>query len=795
MKIPLQWLSEFVALPWSPQELGNRLTMAGFELEALNPVAGAFTDVVVGEIVATQKHPRADKLQVCCVNSGDGEPLQIVCGAANARVGLRIALARVGAQLPGAVTIKAASLRGTESQGMLCSAKELGLAEASDGILELPVDAPLGVAVRDYLMLEDTVLELNVTPNRGDAMSMLGIAREVAALSGQPLHADADHAREPGTAATATSRTMTWPVRVLAPAECPRLLTRVLHGLDNQCQSPLWLRERLRRAGLRAISPIVDVTNYVLHELGQPLHAYDSAKLDREIVARLAAPDEFIELLDGRTVALQNDVLVIADASGPVGIAGVMGGLRTCVTPATTDIVLEVAFFSPFALAGRARRVGLSTDASQRFERGVDYVGAQRAMERATALIRDCCGGRAGPVQENLSVEHLPRRAAVALRRAQLTRLLGTSVADDKVVSVLESLQMSVSNTAEGWDVQPPSHRFDIGIEADLIEEVARIVGYQQIPEQDARLKQKFRALAEAVPDEQRIADTLVARGWYQALNFAFVDPALQNALFPAVEALSLTNPMASDLAVMRVSLWSGLLKSVRENLRRQQEQVRLFEFGAVFVGGQEVSKLAGVAAGLRSPEQWGTGREPVDFYDLRADLAALTDAAGTGIHFSVAAEALSCLRPGRSARITRDGKPVGWLGELHPELLRQLDLPYAPQLFELDLEDALRVTTPKYADFSRFPAMRRDLAIMVDEQVTFAAIRERVILAAPSLLKSVRVFDIYRGTGVESGRKSVAIGLIFQDDSRTLTDVECDLQVAKIRADLSATLNAKLRE
>ena len=793
MKIPLHWLRDFVATPGTPQELGDRLTMSGFELEAVAPVAGAFTDVVVAEIVSAEKHPQADKLQVCRVNAGGGEPLQIVCGAPNARAGLRTALARVGAELPGGLKIKAAKLRGVESAGMLCSTRELALNDAHEGIMELPADAPLGTPLREYLSLDDTVLELNVTPNRGDAMSVLGVAREVAALSGVAL-GDAAITKALGGAVAAAS-TSTWPVRVEAVSGCPRFLSRVIEGVDNTRTSPLWLRERLRRAGLRSISPVVDVTNYVLTELGQPMHAYDRAKLQREIVVRLAHSGETIELLDGRTVELKPDVLVIADAAGPVGMAGVMGGLRTSVSTSTTDVVFEVAFFTPSAIAGRGRRVGLTTDASQRYERGVDFNGPRRAIERATQLLLQICGGRAGPVQTVETVSALPQRPAVTLRRAQLARLLGAQVPETQVVQVLTALGMPPAPTADGWSAVPPSHRFDIAIEADLIEEVARIVGYDQIAEQDARQPQRFRALPEAAPVDLRLADALASRGWFEAIHFAFVDPDMQGRLFPGVAAPVLANPIASDLAVMRVSLWSGLLKSVRENLRRQQDHIRLFELGAVFVAGTERHRIAGAAAGLAAPEQWGQPRTPVDYFDVRRDVEALLATAGAGINWSFAAETLACLHPGRSARILRDGKPVGWLGELHPELVRALDLTAAPVLFELDVEDALSVASHRFTEVSRFPASRRDLAAVVAENVTFAAIHERVTLSGSNLLASVRLFDVYRGNGVETGRKSVAIGLIFQDDSRTLTDEEADRLVSAIRQDLTATLDARFRE
>jgi phenylalanyl-tRNA synthetase beta chain len=796
MRVPLSWLGEWVASEWDVRELGTRLTMAGFEVEAVEQAAPPFTGVVVAEILEATRHPQADKLQVCRVSTGSGAPVQIVCGAANARAGLKSALATVGAKLPGGLNIGAAKLRGVESQGMLASAKELGLAEASNGILELPADAPVGRDLRDYLKLDDAVLHLKLTANRGDAMSILGIAREVAVLSGKPL-------RGPGLTPVAAKSEDTFPVRLDAPQGCPKFAGRVIRGLDNRKQSPLWLRERLRRVGLRSISPLVDVTNYVMHELGQPMHAYDLAKLRGTVRARWAAADEKATLLDGRTVDLQQDVLVIADDTGAVGVAGIMGGERTAVSEGTTDLFLESAFFSPDTIRGRGRRWGLMTDASQRFERGVDPAHQERAVERATALLLEIAGGKPGPLKVVQSAEHLPQRSKVGLRRSQLARLLGTTIEPKRVTQTLSSLQMQVTETADGWSAVPPSHRFDIAIEADLIEEVARIVGFQAIAEADAPVAQRFGELPEERATEGRVLDLLAARGYYEAITFAFVDPALQKQLFPDRESLALANAISADLSVMRVSLWPGLVRAVRENQRRQQDRVRLFEHGTRFevvVGKlQEIDTLSGIASGARLPEQWGVAREQrgaADFFDVKADVEALIAATGTVDAFQFERATLSCLHPGRSARILRGGKPVGWIGELHPALVRSLELTGgAPVLFEIDFEAGLAVARPAYEEVSRFPAVRRDLAVVVDEGVPLRALHERVTLAASSLLRGFRVFDVYRGPGVETGRKSVALGLIFQDISRTLTDDDADRAVASIVAELRASLNAKIRE
>jgi phenylalanyl-tRNA synthetase beta chain len=839
MKVPYSWLADWVDIPWAAPELGSRLTLAGFELDALEPVAPEFSGVVVAEILSAERHPQADKLQVCRVSVGSGEPIQIVCGAANARAGLKSALAVVGSKLPGDLNIKAAKLRGVESQGMLASAKELGLAEVSAGILELPDDAPVGTPLREYLALDDFVLDLAIGPNRGDAMSILGIAREVAALTGKGIKGS--HAAPPLSVSVQAPATVgvtaelsfeftgehevieTWlspdeaipslpavpntkdsvAVHLDAPAACPTFVGCVIRGVNNRSATPVWLRERLRRAGMRSISPVVDVTNYVMLELGQPMHAYDLRKLRGDIRVRMAHAGEPITMLDGRTIEAGPDVLLITDGEGPVGLAGIMGGQRTSVSDDTTDVFFEVAYFSPQAIAGRGRRWGLVTDASQRYERGVDPTLQQRAIDKALTLLRSFAGGTASQVSVNQSAEHQPTRKPVQLRRSRLERLLGIGFADDRVAATLSALQMKVVASADGWRVTPPAHRFDITIEPDLIEEVARIIGYQAIPESDAIGPYRFRPSPEEKPSEHVILEALAGRGYQEAITFAFVDPALQKRLFPDTEGLPLANPIASDLSVMRVSLWPGLVRAALENQRRQQDRIRLFEHGAKFAvingGIREIDSLAGVATGTRLPEQWGIppeARVPVDFYDVKGDLEVLFTATGgsDSFVFVAPATALPCLHPGRAARILRQGREVGWLGELHPSLVKELDFTYAPVLFELEV-DALAVEKPLYGEISRFPQVRRDLAVVVDETVAFSALAERVVLAASSLLCDLRIFDVYRGQGVEAGRKSVALGLIFQDISRTLTDEDVERLMASIVADLRVSLNARIRE
>ncbi|MEO8316178.1 MAG: phenylalanine--tRNA ligase subunit beta [Pseudomonadota bacterium] len=790
MKLPVSWLAEWVDFPWDASELARRLTASGFEVEGVESAAPAFSGVVVAEIVAITAHPEADKLRICQVNAG-GAPLQIVCGAANARAGLKIPLAQVGAKLPGDMAIKAAKLRGVESAGMLCSAKELGLAATASGLLELPADAPVGTSIRDYLTLDDSILELKVYANRGDSMSVLGVAREIAALAGSKLKVQP--AANISTSATIAA------AAVQAADAAPRFLTRRITGLGNRGVTPLWMQERLRRAGLRSINPVVDVTNYVLIELGQPMHAYDARNLKGALTVRMARAGEKLQLLDERTLELAPDVLLIADDSGPIGMAGVMGGQTTSINPEATDVLLEVAYFSPDAIAGRGRRYGIQTDASQRFERGVDPQGQAAAMQRATELILSLCGGEASAVAEAVNTPALPVRPPVLLRRQRLALLTGADIADARVQQSLAGLGMQVVAHAQGWMVTPPSWRFDIAIEADLVEEVLRIVGFDAVQEVPRRMLQRFARRSEAVIDERALLDALTARGYQEAINYAFVDPSLQQRLFPEQAALRLNNPITADLAVMRVSLWPGLLKVVMENLSRQQDRVRLFERGTVFLQQSgtvhEALRVAGVATGARSPEQWAAGRETVDFFDIKSDFSAVLAMAGGGAKFEWQPARLACLHPGRSASVVRDGQEIGWLGELHPSVAAGLGLSAPCMLFELDLTVALQAPLPVLAPISRFPQVRRDLSITVPADTPLSAILSRVSVAAGSQLRDLRVFDLYQGAGIEPTRKSIALGLIFQDNTKTLTDDDADGLMASVAADLGAELDARIRK
>ena len=798
MKLPLSWLRSWVDVAWSDRELGERLTTLGFEVESLAAVAPAFSGVRVAAILSVAAHPQADRLRVCRVDDASGTELQIVCGASNARAGLRTALATIGARLPGEVVVNATKIRGVESQGMLCSARELGLGEASEGILELAADAPIGVALRDYLRLDEALAEISVTPNRGDAMSVLGIARELSAASGEALRA----APLPLLPSVAAAHDARFPVKLTPGIGCPRFASRVIRGVDNHRPVPDWLRERLERSGLRSISPVVDATNFVLMELGQPLHAYDLAQLRTGLEVRRAKPGEPLTLLNGTGLNLDPDVMVIADAAGPVGLAGIMGGSRSAVQLDTTELLLEVAWFDPSAIIGRARRYGLLTDASQRYERGVDPAGQERALDRATALICAIAGGAAGPAcLEELRAE-VPVRAGVPLRAAQIKRLLGTVVPGTAVTGRLQALGMSVQPSGpESWTVTPPSWRFDIAIEADLIEELARTDGLDRLPELAPAGARVVAGRSDLQSGERAVLDRLTARGYSEAVTFGFTDPDLQRLLFPAVTPITLQNPIANNLSVLRASLWPGLLLAARENLRRQRERVRLFEIATQFhrdssgaIGEQRM--IAGVFVGSRLPEQWGIKRTPGDFFDLKADVTALLELGGpTATARFVPSAAAACLHPGRSAQIVRDGSVIGQLGELHPALLPELDFTYAPLLFELDFRQVTRNVPMRYAPVSSYPQIRRDISFTVAAAETFGRIAERVSVAASTRLHELRVFDIYQGEGVESGRKSIALGLILQDLSRTLTDAEADEVVAAVCAELRLSLDARIRE
>jgi len=791
MKFSENWLRELVDVQADRAALAHALTMAGLEVEELTPLGEELDGVVVAEITAAEKHPQADRLQVCTVDAGQGEALQIVCGAPNARVGIKVPLAKVGANLPGGIAIKAAKLRGVESFGMLCSAKELGVDADASGLLELPLDAPTGQPLADYLGLPDASFELKLTPNRPDCLGLVGLAHDVAALFGSAV-------KVPVQDAVAVTGAASRGIRLEAGKDAPRYLGRVVEGIDPAARTPLWMAERLRRGGVRPISAVVDVTNYVMLELGQPMHAFDNDVLQGDIVVRHARAGETLKLLDGNEATLDEGFVLIADEHKALAVAGVMGGFDSRVTDATRNIFLESAHFAPAAIMGRARKLGLHTDASHRFERGVDPELPRRALERATALLLAIAGGQAGPVLVAENAADLPKPQPVALRRARLKRVLGVEVADAEVARIFTALGMQVASTEEGWQVTAPSSRFDIEREEDLIEEVARIFGYDNIPTHSPSGALVLAIEPEARIGELALREQLAARDYHEAVNLSFVAAELLDTWGFNEGRVALLNPLSADLAVMRPSLLPGLIEALRHNRARQQERVRLFEVARVFGAGDppvETPSLAIVASGNARDEQWGEPSRPLDFHDLKGDLDALIAWGGEPQRWSVHADGLPrWLHPGRGARIARDGVTVGHLGALHPQLAKALDLGGDVHVLELALEPLLARRLPQAQPVPRFPAVRRDIAVDVPETVQWAQVGQVVREALGQRLKALRLFDRYSGKGVEAGRKSLAMGLILQDASRTLTDDDADHCVRDAIAALEQSCRAKLR-
>lgn len=789
-------------LPHDGEALAEQLTMAGLEVDAVTQLRPEFSGVVVARIAELVPHADADKLRVAQVDAGDGDLRQVVCGAPNARVGLVTALAVVGGRLPGDMKIRKAKLRGVDSAGMLCSAAELGLDEDASGIIELPADAPIGTDLGQWLALEDTLIDVDLTPNRGDCFSVLGIARELAALNDASLEG-------PALAPVASDGEERFNVTLDAPQACARFAARIVRGIDASMRSPVWLSERLRRAGLRAIHPVVDVTNYVMLELGQPLHGYDLARLTGAICVRMAEAQEVLTLLDGRAIALEPDMLVIADDSGPVGLAGIMGGQSTAVSGDTCDVLLEAAWFSPAAIAGRARRLGLHTDASLRFERGVDPEGPLRAIERATALLVQIAGGTPGPVNLVEAPAQLPTRAPVALRATRLAKVLGIDIPAAEVERIFSRLGMQASVTAQGWQVAPPSHRFDIQIEVDLIEEVARIYGYNRIPRIAERASAVIPAVSETRTADERARLLMVDRGYQEAVTYSFIDEQLQAAFHPEAEPIRLSNPIASQMGVMRRSPWPGLVEAARENLSRQQTRVRLFELGTQFESAEtgsgviERGVIAGLAVGSIWPEQWGSSDRRSDFFDIKSDVEALLALGGQAQQFRFVAATHPALHPGQCARVLRyaadastlEPEAAGWVGTVHPRLAGALEVPADTCLFVLDLAVALAAGVPAYQRVSKFPMVRRDLAVLVDEGVSADALLATARAAGGELLRSVDIFDIYRGANIDSGSKSIALSLILQAASRTLAEADVEHAVASIIARLGSELGARIRD
>ena len=713
MQISEAWLRSYVNPGISTEELVEQLTMAGLEVDSVEPAAAKFSGVVVGEVLSMQQHPDADRLRVCQVAVGETEPLQIVCGASNVSVGLKIPAALIGAVLPGDFKIKKSKLRGEESFGMLCSEKELGLATDANGLMELAIDAPVGVDIRDYLSLDDSIIEVDLTPNRADCLSVEGLAREVAALNKMDWSTtQVDN--------VPVSHQDTLTVSVEATESCPRYLGRLIKGVNANAVTPLWMQERLRRSGLRSLGPLVDVTNYVLIELGQPLHVFDAEKLAGGITVRWAKADEELTLLNNQVIKLDNEALVIADDNQALALAGIMGGNDSAVNDETQSVFLECAFFAPQAIAGKARRFGLHTDSSHRFERGVDATLQTRAIERATQLIIGIAGGGAGPITEVTTKAALPQRQAVFLRRQRIEKTLGIALADEQVIDIFQRLGMTVQTQADGWQITPPGFRFDMAIEADLIEEIARVYGYNNLPNSSLLMRSELSPATEAVLDIDRVKDLLVDRGYQEAITYSFVDEDIQKAVAPEREVIALKNPISSELAVMRTTLWCGLLKAALYNTNRQQSRVRLLETGLRFIkkDGETYQQkmLAGLVLGDAYSEQWAEKARKVDFFDIKADVQAIFALTGCEVQFLSAQH--SALHPGQTAEIlSLDGKQIGWLGMLHPNLEKQLGFDTQVFLFELDQNLLLNKRIPVFKSLSKFPSVRRDLALIVQRR------------------------------------------------------------------------------
>lgn len=794
MKISEAWLREWANPAITTDELIHLVTMAGLEVDSCEHAASTFTGVVVGEVLSVERHPDADKLSLCQVSDGS-ETFQVVCGASNVRQGLKVPFAKIGARLAPDFVIKKAKLRGVESSGMLCSAEELGMAESAEGLLELPADAPTGQDIRDYLQLDDQLIEVDLTPNRGDCLSIAGLAREVAVLTGCALQA-------PPLAAVPASSEERFPIRIEAPQDCPRYLGRLIRNINPEVETPLWLQEKLRRCGLRSIDPVVDVTNYVLLELGQPLHAFDFGKLEGGIVVRHARPGEQLLLLDGKEVALTPETLLIADHQKALAMAGVMGGKFSAVGPMTRDIFLESAWFTPLAIAGRARSYGMHTDAAHRYERGVDYQLQAAAMERATELLLGIVGGEPGPVVEVTG--ELPESRSVRLRKARIAELLGLALPEDEVLGILERLGIvKVGEDEFGWSFSVPSWRFDISIEEDLIEELARVHGYDNLPVTAPQMDMQLKPATELRTSVRRVRHCLADLGFQEVVTYSFVDAELDRVLsgladVPGFAPVQLANPISQEMAVMRSNLWPGLIKTLKHNQNRQQTRVRLFEIGLVFTkinnNLEQKPKVACLIWGEAVAEQWGQVARAADFFDLKGDVEVLLGLAHDAASWRFEAAEHPALQPGQTARIMRGDQLAGWIGALHPSIAQAIDISGKVLLAELDYELLASAALTRVREVSRFPAVRRDLAIIIDEQVEAAAVLGLLRRSAGPELVDIGIFDLYQGHNIAKGKKSLALGLTFQHASRTLADGDINPIIDNCIKALEAEIKAELR-
>ncbi|WP_419852655.1 phenylalanine--tRNA ligase subunit beta [Actinobacillus pleuropneumoniae] len=795
MKFNESWLREWVNPAVSTEQLCDQITMLGLEVDDVEPVAGAFSGVVVGEVVECAQHPDADKLRVTKVNVGGDRLLDIVCGAPNCRQGLKVACATEGAVLPGDFKIKKTKLRGQPSEGMLCSYSELGIKEDHSGIIELPADAPIGKDFREYLDLNDVAIEISLTPNRADCLSIAGIAREVGVINRAEVKAPVI-SEVPATIADKVA------VELQAPEACPRYLARVVKNVNVKATSPLWLQEKLRRCGIRSIDPIVDITNLSLLELGQPMHAFDASKIDGAIQVRMAKEGEELVLLDGTTAKLQPNTLVIADSKGALAMAGIFGGEASGVNENTTDVVLESAFFAPLAITGRARQYGLHTDASHRFERGVDPQLARDAMERATALLLEICGGEAGEIVEAVSEQHLPKRNTVTLRRSKLDAVIGHHIEDETVTDILTRLGLNVIFANDSWTAVAPSWRFDIEIEEDLIEEVARIYGYNSIPNNSPLAHLTMKGTPEKLLEVNRIRTALVDSDYQEVVTYSFVDPKKQALLHPNQEALILPNPISSEMSAMRLSLLTGLLDTIAYNQSRQQTRVRIFEGGLRFIpdaaaesGIRQELVFSAAIVGDKRPVHWESKGEAVDFFDLKGDMERVLSLTSARHDLKFVAKQFPALHPGQSAAIMLDGKEIGFIGSVHPSIVQKLGIKGKPVVFEI-LGDAIaNRPVPAAKEISKFPANNRDIAVVVDENVPAGDVLDACRHAGGVKLVAVNLFDVYRGANLAAGKKSLAISLTVQDTEKTLEEEEISTVIQAVLAELAQRFQAYLRD
>ena len=795
MKFSESWLREWINPEISSEMLADQLTMAGLEVDNVEKVAGDFTGVVIGKVVECKQHPNADKLRVTKVDIGKDELLDIVCGAPNCRQGLMVACATVGAVLPGDFKIKSAKLRGEPSEGMLCSYSELGITDDHNGIIELPDNAPLGKDIREYLNLNDVMIDISVTPNRADCFGIVGIARDISAVNNIPM-------KEIKIANVSTTISDTLSIQIDAPKAAPRYLGRVIKNININAMTPLWMKEKLRRGGIRSVDAVVDITNYVLLELGHPMHAFDLNQIEKGIIVRYAHQDEEMTLLNGNEVKLNDKTLVIADHNKVLAIAGIMGGEKSSVTQSTTDIFLESAFFAPLAITGKAREYGLHTEASHRYERGVDPALQFVAMERATQLLVDICGGEVGPVIEVTNQSELPSQATIKLHRNKIDRIIGYTIEAQKITDILVRLGCEVEYKDDIWIVKSPTWRFDLQIEEDLVEEVARIYGYNNIPNTNMKIESVMQPKPESIISLRRIKDLLVDRGYQEAVTYSFVDPKVQHILHPNEPVITLPNPISSEMSVMRLSLWSGLLDAVLYNQNRQQSRLRLFETGLRFIpdekcefGVRQEFMLSGVITGNLYEDHWQLPKKSVDFYDLKGDLEAILSLLGCDGQVLFNKAELSALHPGQSAVINLNDEVIGYFGVLHPEIEKKLSLNSKTLVFEINLAKINFKKVPVAQDLSKYPSNKRDIAIIVSNTIPAAEIISVCKQAGGEQLVKVNLFDVYQGDNIKEDQKSLAISLILQDKSRTLEEEDITNIVSKCVTALQNRFKALLRE